>query len=177
MNIGKIIKEVRRATEKGCRFVSFMYQAKESGEIAIHEILMGVDIATAYQKDLLILPHIRLKTEAQKQARREIIKSLRDSLSLGVGRNPLYTQQDCYVHIAKGLRYNVNNHTFHITGYSISRQVIESGIFKPRKSSELTLAKQALRRRMKSGRFRAFVLDPENISGLKCNGRVLQFQT
>jgi hypothetical protein len=176
MNIGKIIKEVRRATEKGCRFVSFMYQAKESGEVSVYNLLLGIDIEHAYRRDLCILPQLTLKTAVERRAREEIIRSIQDSLTFGVGHNPRYTQEDLYLHICKGLRYNQNSNQLHLTGYSISRQVIQPGVFKPRKSSEVVLAKQALKRRMKSGRFRAFVLDVENISGLKCNGKVLEIQ-
>jgi hypothetical protein len=177
MNIGKIIKEVRRATEKGCRFVSFMYQTKESGEVSVYNLLIGIDIEGAYKKDLEMLTNVRLKTPVLLQARREIINSIKDSLIFGVGHNPRNKQKDLYLHICKGLRYNQNSNQLHLTGYSISRQVIQPGVFKPVKSSQLTLAKKALKRRMKSGRFRAFVLDAENISGLKCKGKVLEFQT
>lgn len=178
MNITDTLNSIQDYLKKGARFASFLYHSKDSGEIAIFTVLLGINIDNAYRRDLKIVEEIPVTTPAQKQAKEETIKSLKNSLlrhSQNLS-NDNYKLKGLYVKLTKGVRFNQNTGDILLDGFLINKEVIKPGEFKPVKSSEKTLAKKTFAKKMKCRRFRNFILSEKNIAGVKFNGRVLQIQ-
>ena len=76
----------------------------------------------------------------------------------GIGNNSAYTCADTYGSICRGVKYHKGTGEIYITGFTIGKEIITKGEHKVVKSSEKTIAKNALRRGMKSGKFRQFAL-------------------
>lgn len=171
-----VIDQIQEATQKGARFVSFLYTSKDTHETAIYTIILGVNIKAAYERDLKIIGKIRPQGLFERVAREEILESLRASLTKGIGNNPAYTQKGLFQSISKGIRLNKNTLQLHLFGFVIRKQIIKEGIFKKINSSQKTIAKKMLRRRMKCSKFRDYILDVQNISGIRLNGKLLEIQ-
>lgn len=176
MNITNLLNAIQDGLKNGTRFVSFCYCSKESRETAIYTISLGVKIENAYKRDLKILPLIQVKTEAEKIARREIFDSIKESLTNGVGNNHNYKQKGLYLHICPGVKLNQASGDLTLFGMVVNKQVVKEGEHKAAKSSEKTIAKMSIRKKLKCGKFRNFLLTSENIAGIKHNGRILQIQ-
>ena len=175
MDFQNLLAEVKDATRSGCKIVSFCYRSKTTGETSLYRVNLGVNLENAYREDIEIATHIKVSTAAEKRAREEIVKSLKDSLRLGLGHNPLYTQTDLYYEVVNGIRLNSKTGDLHLWGFVMSKVIVHEGKRKRYNSSEVTIAKEIIREQLKHTRFRDFVLVPECISGLKVNGHVLEF--
>lgn len=174
---------IRSTYAKGARFASILYTAKGSGEVARHVVCLGVSIERAYRRDLATLLAKRetmfdhyyniIAPIAQLEAIDELIGSLRESLTVGVGNNSAYTCRDTYVNLATGIKAHATTGELYVTGFAIGKTVLSAGVHKVVKSSAKTIAKKALRRTMKSGKFRQFALDAA--TAIKADGKVLVF--
>ena len=110
--------------------------------------------------------------EIEKQACQELIDSLTESLEKGVGNNSAYTCKDVYIPLCRGVKLQKENGQVHVTGFALSKVVLEPGEHKKVNSSPKTIAKDKLRKIMKSGKFRQFVLPALSVA--KINGKTLE---
>lgn len=162
---------------KGAKFASFVYTAKETGEVSKIRVILGASTETLYQKDIDILTAMIPTLEGLKlQAAMAILNSRKVSLSGGIGNNPAYTQQGLYVKPEgfHGVDVNVENGTVSITGLVEDKQVITKGVYKEVNSKPLTLAKKEIEKGLKSSRFRRYLL--HNVSRAAMNGEVLEIE-
>ncbi len=171
----EIIESIENAIAKGCRFVSFQYQAKGTGEIATHTVALGVSLLRAYKRDAAILRAkgrtIPRDKAIMRQACAEMLRSVRESLQKGIGENSAYTCKGAYRTIGKGLRVHLETGELHIHGFGIAKRVIQAGTYKSVNSSAKTIAKRALGKGNKRERFRQFALS--NVNCVKTQGRTL----
>jgi hypothetical protein len=169
----KLLAEL--TSNKSTRFVSFTHQSKGTGEIARHTIRFGASIENAYRKDLAKLEKLALSLSGVAlEACNELIASLRESLTKGVGNNSAYTSADVYASIAKGVKVHKETGEIYVSGFSRAKVTLQAGVEKKVKSSEKTIAKNKLRRLLLSGKFRQFSL-PATLSA-RVNGKELVFE-
>ncbi len=169
-----LLAPIAQTVNTGARFASLTYTAKGTGEKARHTVQLGVSLENAYQADIATLQAKRATLQGVDAiACDELLASLRESLDKGIGNNSAYTCADTYTQIAKGIRAHKETGALYITGASIQKAVIVPGVHKVVKSSEKTIAKNALRRELKSGKIRTFALD--EIHSAKMNGETLEF--
>lgn len=176
MEVNEFTKTLETALKNGCRFCSFMYNAKGSGETAVFTVLLGVNLINAYKRDASVLSHLKIEDGVMKVARDEVVKSLQDSIVHGLGNNAHFTQKGVYQFLGKGARLHKEEKTIHLTGFIINKQVVKAGEYKAVKSSAKTICKKKLAQRMKCRKFRDFIFSPEHIGGMKINGKVLEIQ-
>lgn len=159
---------------KGCRFISLTYTNKQ-GETARHTIMLGVDRKRAYKRDLSLYQH-KLKDlkGLQHEACQELIDSLKESLTLGIGNNTQNTRKDTFDHLDGNLKWHRETGELYINGFSRSKVVLREGEYKEVKSKPLTIEKNALRKLGKLGKFREFKLNQENVKSIKLNHNVLE---
>lgn len=170
-----ILAPIAATSRTGARFASFTYTAKKTGEKAKHRLALGVSVENAYKRDIAILSSIRPTLEGVAvQACDELIASLRTSLEKGIGNNPDYTCADTYVHVAKGIKAHKETGEVYVSGFTLGKTVIEKGVYPKANSSAKTLAKEALKKRMKSGRFRQFSIT--ELHSATMNGATLSFE-
>ena len=175
MEINEFVDTLENALKNGCRFCSFMYRAKGTGETAIYTVNLGIDLLTAYKRDRNVLANLKLNGLSDI-ARNELVASLDDSLTHGLGANKNYTAKGAFKFLGKGARLHLADNQLHLTGYLINKKVVQEGQYKKINSSPKTLAKIALGKKMKCRKFRDFIFDPRHIAGLKINNRVLEIQ-
>lgn len=171
--VSSFLTEIKSLAKSGARFASLVYTAKGSGEIARHTVCLGVNIANAYRRDIAILSAKRDSLAGVALvACDELLASLRESLTVGIGKNSAYTCAGVYETLAAGVKL-VENSELHVYGFTIGKEIIAKGEHKAVNSSAKTIAKNALRRGMKSGKFRQFAIS--ELEAVAMNGKKLVF--
>jgi len=172
--IKDLIESIKSLANTGARFVSLRYTSKGSGETAVHNVLLGVNLVRAYKRDLAILrAKLPKLTGIDAQACGEMIASLAKSLEVGIGNNPAYTQKDTYVTIAPGVKLDPENGSLYVYGFSMGKTVLVPGEHKHVNSQPKTLAKKKLGKLLKSTKFRQYAVS--ELSVAKLDGRKLVF--
>ena len=172
--VKSLIESIKNLANTGARFVSLRYTSKGSGETAIHNVILGVNLARAYRRDLAVLRSKLPKlTGVDAQACGEMIASLAKSLEVGIGNNPLYTAKDTFVTIAPGVKLNPEDGQLYVYGFSNGKTVLVPGEHKHVNSSPKTLAKKKLSKGLKTARFRQFAVS--ELSVAKLEGKQLVF--
>jgi hypothetical protein len=169
--------EIEALAHSGARFASLVYTAKGTGETARHTVCLGVSVERAYQRDIAILNNEKARLSGvELLACEELLSSLHESLDKGIGNNSNYTNKGVYSHAAgeRGIKFHREQGTVYICGFSLNKTVIEPGTYKETKSSAKTLAKKALKEKLKSGRFRMFALS--ELETVKLNGKTIIFE-
>lgn len=174
ISLTSALSVIRSTYAKGARFASLLYTAKGSGEVARHVVCLGVSIERAYKRDLaLLIALLPTLSGVASEACAELIASLRDSLTNGIGNNAAYTCKDVYTHLATGIKEHTESGEIHVYGFAIAKTVLAEGKYKSVNSSDKTIAKNKLRKLLKSGNFRQFALS--NATAIKADGKVLVF--
>lgn len=177
MNIKiKAVDQLREATEQGCKFMSFLYTSKGTGETSKYQINFGIDYHNAVEADKLALESYVPKTELETEAKSQMLKSMNETLTEGV--SSAYTQKDTFDNIGKGIRQHKETGELYIYGFVQSKEQIAPATNpkKEVKSRPLTLAKKDIEYacNFKRNRFGQFILNPENIGGVKVCGEVVE---
>lgn len=171
----QLIAPIAQTAKTGARFASFTYTAKGTGERAQHTLALGVSIENAYRRDVAILSKLRPSLKGvEAQACDELLASLRESLEKGVGNNSAYTCKGVYAPICRGVKVHEGTGALHVTGFTLGKRVLNEGTYATVKSSPKTIAKNKLKRRMKSGKFRQFAF--ESLESARLDGKTLVFE-
>lgn len=157
---------------KSCRFVSLIYRAKETGELARHTLLLNVNRERCLKVDLdnlkKLLPSLN---GIDAMACQELIDSISETLE--TGRNSQYTKTGYYEASGNGNVQTSVKDVCYIRGYSIGKVVIEAGTYKKVKSSPKTIAKNSIRKTLKNTRCREFRITPENFVVARHDGKAI----
>lgn len=157
-------------SNKSARFVSLVYRAKESGELARHTILLNVKRENCLKVDLAnlqrMLPEL---TGYAKVACHELIDSITETLT--TGQNSRYTKKNYYQKQGNGNALESVKNVCYIRGYHVKKEVIEEGTYKTVCSSEKTLAKNKLRKLLKNTNCREFIISPDNFKIARTEGK------
>lgn len=180
----KLIKELGRY--QGARFISLLYKAKGTGELARHTLLLGVNLGKAYKRDLAFyrgklawLTRGMAQDDARRlspqvQACQELVDSFKESLTKGIGNNSRYTCKGVYLNTAlPSVKVHIDKGELHLTGFTRGKVILEAGTYPTVKSSPKTIAKDLLRKGARTGYFRQYVLNPDNLQKVALNGNVL----
>jgi hypothetical protein len=172
----KALDTLRESTEKGCKFLTFLYQSKGTGEVAKYQINFGISYHSACESDKALIEGYTPENETEVEAKAEMLKSLTETLTEGVSSS--YTQKDTFENIGKGIRQHKETGEIYIYGFVQSKEQVEPPIT-PKKavnSSAKTLAKRKIEKALecKRNKFAQFVLNPENIGGIKVCGEVIE---
>lgn len=157
-------------TTKSAKFVSLVYRAKGTGELARHTILLNVKRENCLKVDLAklnaMLPEL---SGFAKQACQELIDSITETLT--TGSNSRYTKKNYYQKQGNGNALESVKNVCYIRGYSVKKEVIEPGTYETVNSSEKTKAKDKLRKELKNTRCREFIINPDNFKIATNDGR------
>ena len=159
---------------ENCQFASLTYTAKESGEVARHNILLGFNYRTCLEKSLTELEILSATMQGiELLAANELLESFRKSLA---GKQDAYTKANTYADTSiRGLKVNTVDDSLQLFGLLQSKTVIVPGVHKTVNSAAKTIAKNAIRKLLPVGRFREYALDPETIHGARVNGQTIEF--
>lgn len=178
---------------QGSRFVSLTYKSKGTKELARHTLLLGVKLDKVYKRDLSLYRRKLSKLQGIEQvACQELVDSLKESLTVGIGNNSANTNKDTYQHVTSGIKIHLTSDDIHLNGFTVSKvKICQScanegskgetcdkcqaslGEYKEVKSSDKTLAKNRLRKMGKLGKIRQFILKESELQSVACNGKTL----
>jgi hypothetical protein len=172
----RAIDQLREATEKGCKFMTFLYTTKGTGETSKYQINFGIDYRSAVEHDRSALEAYTPKDELEATAKEQMLESMTQTIEEGVSQS--YTQVDTFDNIGKGIRQHKETGEIYLYGFVHSKEQVEppTNPKKPVNSRPLTLAKKAIEKacEFKRNRFGQFILTPENIGGVKVCGEVVE---
>jgi len=159
---------------EGCRFASLTYTAKESGEVARHNVLLGFSYRKAVENSLAELEiSFPSLSGIEAVAAEELMESFRKTLN---GTQDGYTKAETYADTAvPGLKVNTNDNSLQLFGLVQSKVVLVPGTFKAVNSAPKTIAKNKLRKGLPVGKFREYAIDSGAIHAARVNGEVIEF--
>lgn len=157
---------------KSARFVSLLYRAKETGELARHTLLLNVKRERCLKVDLANLTALRPSlTGLEAQACDELIASITETLT--TGSNSQYTKKGYYTAEGNGNVQTSVKDVCYVRGYSVGKEVLQEGTYKQVKSAPKTIAKNKLRKTLKNTRVREFIITPANFLMARHDGKAI----
>jgi hypothetical protein len=169
-----LIEDLKTALKNGANFVSFMYKSKGTGDTSIFNVNLNVDYQRSKSEDLEKIGAYEPTDELEQEAKDSILNPKERNVIKG----------DPYENLGKGIKLNKTNNTIHIIGWVENKEVMARGEMERKevKSRPLTIAKNNLMKKLQlksmgpTRKIRNFILEPENISGLKIKGNLIEFQ-
>jgi len=175
----KTIDALRSATQKGCKFMSFLYTSKGTGETSRYLINFGINYRNACDSDKTVLEVYEPSSDLEIQAKGEMLKSLTETLVEGVSQS--YTQKDTFDHLGKGIRQHRESGEIYVYGFIQNKEQVAPPTIEKKKvnSRPLTLAKKSIEKAcdFKRNKFGQFILSDSNIAGIIVNGDVIEVQS
>jgi len=180
--IKAVIDNLTQAVRKSPTGVSFVsikgYTSVESGEVSNNLINIGYSYETAKQKDIDFLTTFdatkhtfkseRVNSAIATQAATALLEAFKKP-----NENRSIGQIDAYMSITGGLKVHIGTGEVYVYGYREKKEVVKEGVYKTVNSADLTIAKNEIRKLLKTGKFTQYRLS--NITALKANGQTLEF--
>lgn len=177
----QVINLVMKAIEKspnGVSFVSIKEYTNKQGEVSNQTINIGASYENAKKADIATLEALDVTDATHgfksgvlllEQARRELIEAF-----LNPNENISNGQKDAYTHIpnCSGLKVHNEKGLLYLYGNRINKTVLVEGTYKTVNSKPLTIAKNELRKILKTNKFVNFSLEVGNT--LKMAGDTLE---
>jgi hypothetical protein len=148
------------------------------GKIADYVINIGASYERAKLNDIKTLQNLDIVAMAQagkfkspvtllEQARTELVNAfIKPDENRSAGQTNAYTQ------IASGLKVHNENGFLYVYGYKLSENVKRKGERKPTNSKDLTIAKDELRKLLRTNKFTQFSIEVGNT--LKASGTTIE---
>ncbi len=163
----------------GTRFVGITY-TNENGETSKYRLIMGINLVSLYKSDLRFLETLRpTLTGIDLVACNELIASINNSLTKGIGNNDAYTLKGYYTPITPNgevkLHVSETGETFlYIRGYVLTKTVLVKGNYPTVNSSPKTLAKKGIEKNLKRGKIRTFKINVADLHTISMNGLTIE---
>ncbi len=178
----QVIKLVKDAVSNSLTGVSFFsiknYEKKcdnDTIEISDNLINVGINYEKSKQDDIKFLRNLDVTTlKGYKSSVMDLFKA-QTALILAFEKpneNRSKGQTDAFTTIFSGIKAHNETGQLYIYGYRVSKTVKQEGTYKTVKSSTLTIAKNELRKLLKTGKFKQFVVS--NADTLKANGETIE---
>jgi hypothetical protein len=159
---------------KGCRFVGIKGYTNNNGEVSDILINLGASYVNAKEKDIEYLRTLdvtkmdtTIDAETLETARVELLNSL-----IKPSETRSEAQTDTYLNINQALKIHKESLAIFVYGYCENKRVITEGEYKEVKSRPLTIAKNFIKKNMRTGKFRQYKLD--EITMLKVGGLTIE---
>ena len=159
----KVINMAKAAVDKsptGVSFVSIKGYTNQQGEVADHVFNIGADYMKAKEADIKFLQELDLTKGQWKsdmvtmaKAKAELIQSLTKP-----DETRSQAQADAYTHICKGVKVHNQSGCLYVYGNRVNKVIHKQGEYKSINSRPLTIAKDELRKLLKTGKFRQFIV-------------------
>ena len=173
----QVIANLSNALSKsptGVSFVSIKGYKNSYNEVSNNLVNVGASLDNAKKKDIETLQALNV-TELNgdsillEKARVELINSF-----INPNENRSQGQKDAYTIVAKGIKVHNETGEIYIFGLRTSKTIIEQGVYPIVNSRALTLAKNQLKKDLKSSKFTQYKLSSTAI--IKTNGEELIFE-
>lgn len=172
-----VIKKIKAATENsitGVSFVSIRNYTNKDGEVSNNLINVGIKYDSAKKKDVEFLENLDAKQYTFKSTP-ELIEEARVALIaafLAPDKARSEGQKDAYTVIVDGVKVHNETGQIYVYGYRENKTVLKEGTYKTVNSAALTIAKNELRKLLRTGKFTQYALECGN--EIKSNGETLE---
>jgi hypothetical protein len=158
----------------GVSFVAIKGYTNAYGEVSNNLVNVGASLTNAKAKDIETLQGLDVTTFGEdtlllEKARVELINAF-----IKPNENRSQGQIEAYTIVAKGIKVHNESGDIHIFGLRVSKSIIEQGVYPIVNSKPLTLAKNTLRRELKSNKFTQYKINAT--TAIKLNGEELVFE-
>jgi len=164
MQVIGLVKNAVSNSLTGVTFFSIKNYTNSSNEVSNNLVNVGINYEKSKQQDIEFLRNLdvtKLDAKSNKitleKARVELILSFEkpnEAISEG--------QKNAYTTIFSGVKVHNETGKLYIYGYRVSKTVLIEGEYKTVKSSEMTIAKNELRKLLKTGKFTQFGIEVGN---------------
>jgi len=153
---------------------SIKVNSNSFGEVSNNLVNVGASLTNAKAKDVITLQSLDVTTLGGdsillEKARVELINSF-----VNPNENRSQGQIDAYTIVAKGIKVHNETGEIYIFGLRNNKTVIEQGVYPIVNSRALTLAKNQLKKDLKSSKFTQYKLSSTSV--IKLNGEELSFE-
>lgn len=172
-----VINLIKGAVSKsitGVSFVSIKDYTNSNGEVSNNLINVGINYEKAKQKDIEFLENIKLvdytfksNTADLEDAKTELIAAF-----IKPNENRSNGQIDAYTPIFAGVKVHNETGVLYVYGYRENKTILINGVYPIVKSSAKTIAKNELRKLLKTGKFTQYAIEIGNT--IKGNGETLE---
>jgi hypothetical protein len=170
-----LVKSALTKTPTGVTFLSLKGYKNSTNEIADHLINIGINYENTKAKDINFLRTIDLTQYTFKSSLTDILTALTELINEldKPDTNRSNGQILAYMSLGSGLKVHIETGALYIYGYSVNKTIIQQGDDKkPVNSSVKTIAKNELRKLLKTGNFRQYVVN--DITTLKGGGDTIE---
>jgi hypothetical protein len=169
-NLSKVLAK----SPTGVSLVSIKGYTNSYGEVSNNLVNVGASLTNAKAKDVITLQSLDVTTLGGdsillEKARVELINSF-----VNPNENRSQGQIDAYTIVAKGIKVHNETGEIYIFGLRNSKTIIEQGVYPIVNSRALTLAKNQLKKDLKSSKFTQYKLSSTSV--IKLNGEELSFE-
>jgi hypothetical protein len=175
MKVVNTLESAMNKSKNKITFISLKNYKNSSNEVSNNIVNIGIKYENQKIKDIEFLKTLDIQSISFKSSLIDIEKariSLIESF-LKPNENRSNGQKNAYYHINNAIKVHVETGEIFIYGYREHKEVLIEGEYKEVKSSSLTIAKNELRRLLKTNKFKYFKLD--NLDTLKANKETLEF--
>lgn len=173
----QVINNLTNALSKsptGVSFVSIKGYTNSYGEVSNNVVNVGASLTNAKAKDIETLQSLDVTALGGdsillEKARVELINSF-----IKPNENRSQGQIDAYTIVAKGIKVHNTTGEIYIFGLRNSKSVVAEGVYPIVNSRPLTIAKNQLKKDLKSNKFTQFKLSATSV--IKANGEELIFE-
>ncbi len=172
-----VIKTIKAATDKsitGVSFVSIRNYTNTSGETSNNLINVGMSYANAKKKDIETLENLNVKEHSFKSTPENIEVARLELIAAFIAPDKARSegQINAFTVITNGVKVHNETGQIYVYGYREKKEVLQAGEYKVVKSSDLTIAKNELRKLLRTGKFTSFALEMGNT--IRANGDTLE---
>lgn len=174
LQVINLVKNAVNNSITGVSFFSIKGYTNKQGEISNNLINVGINYAKSKQQDIEFLENINLKDYEFKSpldlindARLDLIVSF-----LSPDENRSNGQINAYTTIFSGVKVHNESGLLYIYGYRVNKTVIKEGEYKAVKSSAKTIAKNELRKMLKTSKFTQYAIEIGNT--IKASGETIE---
>jgi hypothetical protein len=173
----KAISMVRNAIAKsptGVSFFSIKNYCNKFGEISNQLINVGISYKSQVEKDIEFLRNLDVTTLKWKSAMVDIIKARTTLIEAFISPSKARSegQINAYTIITDGVKVHNETGLLYIYGYRVKKEVLQEGSYPVVNSRKDTIAKDEIRKLLKTNNFVNFSIEVGN--EIRANGETLE---
>jgi hypothetical protein len=167
-----LLIETLSGVKKSATFMTISGYSNANGEIANYSIVFNISYENALKRSIAIMESYNAKSDLQKIAKTQILKSFNKSLSnlesVGDGYDKVVSKGK----LVKGIKFHRSSAAYHIYGFVVHKKVLLPATYKDVNSSDLTIEKRKLMKLCPVSKYRQFKLS-NSFEKIAIDGKVI----
>lgn len=168
-NMEVLIEELKKLSEKGARFLTINNYTNQKGDLSNYMVIANFSYENAKQKDIEKLNKMKLKDDLKEVARQALLESFEKNKDKTTSSNQSKAQKDTYTNLTSCVRIHNESGRLYLYAKLVGKTIIKEAEKKEVKSDELTKAKNFIKKKLHTSKYRQFII--ENISNIRLNNK------